>query len=322
VILFYNKDTDLSKIEPELLELQKRVPKISFGKTTFDPPYYKNKYRSTNYYIAFFKNGCSVHHTYDNESNDDLYQQIQMVFYQMTVIPENEEFGKLRKKFENIPSDTKMSMSDVKEYMSYNAQKYRYENQLTTILPCDDSKADHYCTESVFEPFSSTEDEVNEAGMSREDSDYERKKRAKEAQESLRDPKKPSVFKSINVDKENDTDTSNPNSFMYSRTIFSRLKRRYGTPEDAVPSDNEVPSGYSGWFANHLEINPFEPSNPFNKEISTLLKTFPTKDTPVNDIINATLIDPDTYKENDKDEMSEYSVLTKDEVDKIFESQL
>ncbi len=316
VILFYNKDTDLSKIEPELLELQKRVPKISFGKTTFDPPYYK--FRGTNYYITFFRKGCSLHNTYENVSSDDLHQRIQMMFYQTTIIPENEEFGKLRKKFENIPSDAKMTMTDVKEYMSYNAQKYRYENQLTTILPCDDPKTDHYCTESVFESISSTEDEVNEAGMSRTDEDYERKKRAQEAKELFHAPKKPSVFKSINVDKENDTDTSNPNTFMYSRTIFSRLKKRYGTPDKAVPDDNEVPSGYSGWFSNHLETNPFEPSNPFNQEISTLLKTFPTKDTPVKDII---LIDPES-KESKEDEISEYSVLTKDEIDKIFESQL
>jgi hypothetical protein len=282
VILFYNKDTDLAKIEPELLELQKRVPQISFGKTTFDPPYYKNNYKSpiTNYTVAFFRNGCSLYNNSDNESSDFLYQQIQMIFYQTTIVPENEEFATLRQKFENISSDSTMSMTDVKEYLKYNQIKNRYENLITTIRPNDNTNADDYRTLSVFEEIPVTEEEMKTSEMSREDSDYERKQRAQEAAKSLRNPKKPSVFET--------KDASESESFMYERSIFSRLKERYGNGVDFVRDDIDNSSEYKGWFINLLTRNPFDNSNPFNQKISTsiLPKAFPTKDTPVKDIID------------------------------------
>jgi len=252
VILFYNKDTNLAKIEPELVELQKRVPKVSFGKTTFDPPYYKRKYSNCNgpittYHVAFFRNGCSLYNNSDNESSDFLYQQIQMAFYQITIIPENEEFAKLRKKFENVKGDTTMSMADVKEYVRYTSIKSNprelYENLTTSIHPNDNTNADDYRT--PFKYTLVTEEEMKMSEMSREDSDYERKQRAQEAAKSLRDPMKPSIFdyinKNININKNMETeDASNPESFMYSRTIFSHLKARYGEAVDFTSIGNKI----------------------------------------------------------------------------------
>ena len=353
VILFYNKETDLTKIEPELLELQKRLPKISFRKTTFDPPYYKDKYSGTNYNIAFFRNGCSLHYSSKKESIDDLHQQIQMMFYQTTIVPENEEFGKLRKKFENIPSDAKMSMSDVKEYISYSKLKTRYENMLTTVLPYDNTKADDYHPGYVFEAIETTPEEIDRAIKSRRNDfreSYNENRIQKcidrligdrEQMELLLEvkPNKPvgnemkneindatmSRFKDTCMDfrlgktpevitvpgLETDTDTSTPSSFMYSRTILSRLERRYGNLDNAVRDiceENVVSPEYSGWFGprrGRLETIPFHQEG----------STFPTKDTPVKDIINTTLT------ENDKDDSSESSVLTKEEIDAIFDSQ-
>jgi hypothetical protein len=114
--------------------------------------------------------------------------------------------------------------------------------------------------------------------MSREDSDYERKQRAQEAAKSLRDPKKPSELET--------KDTSESESFMFARSIFSRLKERYGNKVDFVRDDTDVSPEYKGWFINQPKMNPFDTSNPFNQEISTSIsmKTFPTKDTPVKDI--------------------------------------
>ena len=247
VILFYNEATDLSKIEPEIVELQKRVPKVSFGKTTFDPPYYKRKYSNcngpiTNYHIAFFRNGCSLYNTSDIDSSDFLYQQIQMVFYQTMVVPENEEFSTLRKKFENISSDSTMSMNDVKEYLKYNQIKNRYENIILTIHPNDNTNADEYCTLSVLEELPVTEEEMITSVLSREDGDYERKKRAQKAAKSLRDPKKPSIFDSININinMEKENDTSNPESVMYDRTIFAKLQRVYGEAVDFTSIGNKI----------------------------------------------------------------------------------
>jgi hypothetical protein len=280
VILFYNKDKNLAKIELELLELQKCVPQISFGKTTFDPPYYKSA--SINYIVAFFRNGCSLYHNSDNESSDFLYRQIQMVFYQTTIIPENEEFGRLNKKFENVKGDTTMSMADVKEYMRYtsikSSPKELYENLTTSILPNDNTNADDYRT--PFKYTLVTEEEMKTSEMSREDGDYERKQRAQEAAKSLRDPKKPSVFET--------KDISESESFMYERSIFSRLKERYGNGVDFVRDDTDNSPKYKGWFVNQPETNPFDSSNPFNIDISTLLTTSSEKDknTPVKDIID------------------------------------
>jgi hypothetical protein len=175
-------------------------------------------------------------------------------------------------------------MADVKEYVKYtsikNHPRLLYENLTTSILPNDNTNADEYRTLSDFEETPVTEEEMKTSEMSREDSDYERKKRAQEAAKSLRDPKKPSELET--------KDTSESESFMYERSIFSRLKERYGNKVDFVPDDTDVSPEYKGWFINQPKMNPFDTSNPFNQEISTStsisMKTFPTKDTPVKDI--------------------------------------
>ena len=305
VILFYNKDTNLAKIEPELVELQKRVPKVSFVKTTFDPPYYKRKYSNcngpiTNYHIAFFRNGCSLYNTSDIDSSDFLYQQIQMVFYQTMVVPENEEFSTLRKKFENISSDSTMSMNDVKEYLIYNQIKNRYENIILTIHPNDNTNADEYCTLSVLEELPVTEEEMITSVLSREDGDYERKKRAQEAAKSLRDPKNPILLET--------KDTSESESFMYNRmfarTIFSRLKERYGDAVDFVPSENNtIPKTLlsdSSQENNVIDVPDVNPesfnlqeaiTNFYEEQKSTNVFTkdaYAMKDTPIEQILSET----------------------------------
>jgi hypothetical protein len=161
-----------------------------------------------------------------------------MAFYQITVIPENEEFGRLRKKFENISGETSMSMADVKEYVKYTSIKNHplelYQHETLMFLPYDNSNGEAYC--NIFKEIPVTEEEMKTSEMSREDNDYERKQRAQEAAKSLRDPKKPIELET--------KDTSESESFMYNRmfarTIFSRLKERYGDAVDFVPAENNT----------------------------------------------------------------------------------
>ena len=43
-------------------------------------------------------------------------------------------------------------------------------------------------------------------------------------------------------------DPTNPKNFMYDRTLFSRLKRRYGNEVDFIRGDIDVTPEYRGWF--------------------------------------------------------------------------
>jgi len=43
-------------------------------------------------------------------------------------------------------------------------------------------------------------------------------------------------------------DPTNPNNFMYNRTIFAPLKRRYGNEVDWIRGDIDVTPEYRGWF--------------------------------------------------------------------------
>jgi hypothetical protein len=274
VILFYSPEFDIQEVEAALLEVKKRFisTKLHFVKTTFFNDFNNC---SRTHCIGFFRNGCQLYRSFSFSSEEELYIKIQFSFYQVTIIPENEEFGKLRKKFENIPSNTKMTMTDVKEYFKYNQLKTQYENLTSIIFPCDNTKADEYWSYNIFEDIKTTEEDIIKAEKSRSKDSRDNKVNVLDLRFNqligdreqldllLEGPKaksnNPFVIEQVTIDEVNDATSSR-----FRDTCFEyRLKKR--------------------------------------QEFITI---------------------PEKASKNDKDKISEYNMLTKDDIDKIFESQL
>ena len=89
-------------------------------------------------------------------------------------------------------------------------------------------------------------------------------------------------------------DPTDPQNFMYDRTIFGRLKRRYGNGVDFIRGDLDVKPEYRGWFdlqpptENDIVVGYFDKYIDIEQETAIRDATF-TRNTPVEDLYQSSV---------------------------------